>query len=149
MHCEISAPWSNIADNAASTGANSSLTLAEIQKAERERRAEQYRLELAQQQTQALLDQQQQKDAVLKWKLKPQNQAKSLAEIQAEESKARQTVQQITAVNVSSPLLNAWDFYVLNPFSPFRLFRTGGGPAKAAEREKGGKMVINVDLDVG
>lgn len=96
----ITAPWSNLTENAASTAANSSLTLAEIQKAERERRAEQYRIELAQQQTQALLEQQQQKDAVLKWKLKPQNQAKSLAEIQAEESKARQTIQQTTAVNV-------------------------------------------------
>lgn len=98
----FTAPWSNIAENAASTAANTSLTLAEIQKAERERRAEQYRLELAQQQTQALLEQQQQqKEAVLKWKLKPQNQAKSLAEIQAEESKARQTIQQISAANVS------------------------------------------------
>lgn len=96
----ILAPWSNLTEGAASTAANSSLTLAEIQKAERERRAEQYRLELAQQQTQALLEQQQQKEAVLKWKLKPQNQAKSLAEIQAEESKARQTIQQTTAVNV-------------------------------------------------
>lgn len=96
----FSAPWSNISENAASIAANSSLTLAEIQKAERERRAEQYRLELAQQQTQALLEQQQQKEAVLKWKLKPQNQTKSLAEIQAEESKARQTIQQTTAVNV-------------------------------------------------
>lgn len=101
----ILAPWSNLAENAASTAANSSLTLAEIQKAERERRAEQYRLNLiAQQQNQALLEQQQQKDAVLKWKLKPQNQAKSLAEIQAEESKARQTIQQTTAVNVSAHL---------------------------------------------
>lgn len=89
-----------MAENAASTAANSSLTLAEIQKAEREQRAEQYRIELAQQQTQALLEQQQQKDAVLKWKLKPQNQTKSLAEIQAEESRARQTIQQTTAVNV-------------------------------------------------
>lgn len=89
-----------MAESAASTAANSSLTLAEIQKAERERRAEQYRLELAQQQTQALLEQQQQKENVLKWKLKPQNLTKSLAEIQAEESKARQTIQQTTAVNV-------------------------------------------------
>lgn len=97
-----SAPWSNIAENAASTAANTSLTLAEIQKAERERRAEQYRIELAQQQTQSILEQQQQKEAVLKWKLKPpQNQAKSLAEIQAEESKARQTIQQISAANVN------------------------------------------------
>lgn len=97
------APWSNIAENAASTAANTSLTLAEIQKAERERRAEQYRTELAQQQTQSLLDQQQQqKEAVLKWKVKPpQNQAKSLAEIQAEESKARQTIQQNSAANVN------------------------------------------------
>lgn len=78
--------------------------MTEIQKAERERRAEQYRIELAQQQTQALMEQQQQKEAVPKWKLKPQNQTKSLAEIQAEESKARQTIQQTTAVNVSAAL---------------------------------------------
>lgn len=96
-----SAPWSNITENAASAAANTSLTLAEIQKAERERRSEQYRLELAQQQSQAIMEQQHQKEAVLKWKLKPQNQAKSLAEIQAEESKARQTIQQISAQNVS------------------------------------------------
>lgn len=75
--------------------------MTEIQKAERERRAELYRLEQAQQQTQALLDQQQQKESVLKWKLKPQNQTKSLAEIQAEESKARQSNLQIVAANVS------------------------------------------------
>lgn len=82
------------------------MTLAEIQKAERERRAEMYRLEQAQQQNQAIIEQQQQKE-VLKWKLKPQqNQAKSLAEIQAEESKARQTIQQITAANVSEFILN-------------------------------------------
>lgn len=108
LHVPLSAPWSNITENAASTAANTSLTLAEIQKAERERRSEQYRLELAQQQTQAILDQQQQKEAVLKWKLKPQNQAaKSLAEIQAEESKARQTIQQISAQNVSKWLIRA------------------------------------------
>lgn len=77
------------------------MTLAEIQKSERERRSEMFRLEQAQQQTQALLDQQKQVDSVLKWNMKPQNQAKSLAEIQAEESKARQTIQQISAANVS------------------------------------------------
>lgn len=65
--------------------------MTEIQKAERERRAELFRLEQAQQQTQAILEQQQQKESVLNWKLKPQNQTKSLAEIQAEESKARQS----------------------------------------------------------
>lgn len=91
----IIAPWSNITENAASNAATSSLTLTEIQKLERERRSELYRLEQAQQQAQALLEQQQ-KESVLKWKLKPQNQTKSLAEIQAEESKARQTnIQQI------------------------------------------------------
>lgn len=97
------APWSNLAEvGGSNTNSSQPLTLAEIQKAERERRSEIYRLEQAQQQTQALLDQQQQKDAVLKWKLKPQNQAKSLAEIQAEESKARQSIQQITT-NVRKP----------------------------------------------
>lgn len=76
--------------------------MAEIQKAERERRSELYRLEQAQQQTQAMLEQQQQKDSVLKWKLNPQSQAKSFAEIQAEESKARQqTTQLIMSANVS------------------------------------------------
>lgn len=94
------APWSNISDNATANPTSSPLTLAEIQKAEREHRSEMYRLEQAQQQTQALLDQQKQTESVLKWKLKPQNQTKSLAEIQAEESKARQTIQQISAANV-------------------------------------------------
>lgn len=97
----FSAPWSNISENASSQATTASLTLAEIQKAERERRSELYRLEQAQQQSQAIIEQQQQKE-VLKWKLKPQqSQAKSLAEIQAEESKARQTIQQISAANVS------------------------------------------------
>lgn len=97
----FSAPWSNISENASSQATTAALTLAEIQKAERERRSELYRLEQAQQQSQAIIEQQQQKE-VLKWKLKPQqNQAKSLAEIQAEESKARQTIQQISAANVS------------------------------------------------
>lgn len=97
----FSAPWSNLAESAASSVTNSALTLAEIQKAERERRAELFRLEQANQQSQAIMDQQQQKESVLKWKLKPQNQAKSLAEIQAEESKARQTIQQLSAASVS------------------------------------------------
>lgn len=98
----FSAPWSNLAESAASNVTNSALTLAEIQKAERERRAELFRLEQANQQSQAIVDQQQQqKESVLKWKLKPQNQAKSLAEIQAEESKARQTIQQLSAASVS------------------------------------------------
>ncbi|XP_031629871.1 GIGYF family protein CG11148 isoform X2 [Contarinia nasturtii] len=95
------APWSNITDNASTMASASPLTLAEIQKAERERRSELYRIEQAQQQNQAIMEQQQQKE-VLKWKLKPQqNQAKSLAEIQAEESKARQTIQQISAANAA------------------------------------------------
>lgn len=100
------APWSNIGDVAATNIVNRQpLNFAEIQKAERERRAESYRMEqsLREQQTQAILEQQQQKDAVLKWKLKPQaNQTKSLTEIQAEESKARQSnIQQVSTTNVS------------------------------------------------
>lgn len=90
-----------MAENSAVNTSTSALTLGEIQKAERERRSELFRIEQANQQTQALLDQQQQKESVLKWKLKPQNQAKSLAEIQAEESKARQTIQQLSAASVS------------------------------------------------
>lgn len=101
------APWSNLGDVAATNVVTSPLNFAEIQKAERERRAELYRMEqsLREQQTQAILEQQQQKDAVLKWKLKPQaNQIKSLAEIQAEESKARQSnFQQVSTTNVSFP----------------------------------------------
>lgn len=97
----ISAPWSNLNENAAANPSNSALTMAEIQKAERERRSEMFRLEQANQQSQAMLEQQQQKDSPLKWKLKPQaNLAKSLAEIQAEESKAR-TIQQLSAASVS------------------------------------------------
>lgn len=100
----FSAPWSNITDNAATTINSNQLSLAEIQKLERERRSEQYRLEQAQQQSQALLlEQQQQKESVPKWKLSPQqNHTKSLAEIQAEESRARQTIQQISAANAVS-----------------------------------------------
>lgn len=64
-------------------------------------------MEQAQQQTQAILEQQNKQDNVLKWKLKPQNQTKSLAEIQAEEAKQRQTIQ-LSMANVS-------DFF---PFSP-------------------------------
>lgn len=100
----FSAPWSNLAENPATNTTTSALTMAEIQKAERERRSELFRLEQANQQSQALLDQQQQKESVLKWKLKPQNQTKSLAEIQAEESKARQTTQQLSAATVSIQL---------------------------------------------
>lgn len=95
------APWSNITENSSVNATNTPLTLTEIQKAERERRSELYRLEQAQQQNQALLDQQQHKESVLKWKLNPQNQAKSLAEIQAEESKARQQTTLLIAANVS------------------------------------------------
>lgn len=99
------APWSNIGDVGATNVVTSPLNFAEIQKAERERRAESYRMEqsLREQQTQAILEQQQQKDAVLKWKLKPQaNQTKSLTEIQAEESKARQSnIQQVSTTSVS------------------------------------------------
>lgn len=102
------APWSNIGDVAATSVDSSPLNFAEIQKAERERRAEQFRMEqsLREQQSQAILEQQQQKDAVPKWKLKPQaNQIKSLAEIQAEESKARQSnIQQISTTNVRATL---------------------------------------------
>lgn len=99
----VIAPWSNITESAAATINSNQLSLAEIQKLERERRSEQYRLEQAQQQSQALiLEQQQQKETVPKWKLSPQNQTKSLAEIQAEESRARQTIQQISAANAVS-----------------------------------------------
>lgn len=106
------APWSNITENASANPSNTPLTLTEIQKAERERRAELYRLEQAQQQNQAILDQQQHKESVLKWKLNPQNQAKSLTEIQAEESKARQQTTLLIAANVSVSLL-------LNLFNSF------------------------------
>lgn len=95
------APWSNIKEIASANALNTPLTLTEIQKAERERRSEMYRLEQAQQQNQTLLDQQQHKESVLKWKLNPQNQAKSLTEIQAEESKARQQTTLLIAANVS------------------------------------------------
>lgn len=89
------APWSAFATGSATSSGSPSL--AEIQRTERERRAEQFRVEQAireQQQSHAMLEQQQQKDSVLKWNLKPQNQIKSLAEIQAEESKARQVIEQ-------------------------------------------------------
>lgn len=85
------APWLEMST---ANVANSPLNLAEIQKAERERRNELSRMEqaLREQQNQANLEEQQQKEAALKWKVKQQaNQIKSLAEIQAEESKARQT----------------------------------------------------------
>lgn len=88
------APWSSFTTGS-STGVSSSPSLAEIQRIERERRAEQMRIEQAireQQQSHALLEQQQQKDSILKWNLKPQSHIKSLAEIQAEESKARQAI---------------------------------------------------------
>lgn len=99
---------SNLTETVGQNASTSPLTLAEIQKAERERRSEMYRLEQAQQQTQAILEQQNKQDNVLKWKLKPQNQTKSLAEIQAEEAKQRQTIQ-LSMANVS-------DFF---PFSHF------------------------------
>lgn len=107
------APWSNIGDVATTNVTSSSLNFADIQKAERERRAEMYRMEqsLREQQTQAILEQQQQqKENVLKWKLKPQsNQIKSLAEIQAEESKARQSnIQQVASSNVSAFRFQFW-----------------------------------------
>lgn len=90
------------------------MSLAEIQKLERERRAEQCRLEQAQQQqqqqTQTMIEQQQ-KESVLKWKLSPQSHTKSLAEIQAEESRARQTIQQISAANAVSICVFSFRLY--------------------------------------
>lgn len=96
------APWSNITENASATTNTQQLSLAEIQKLERERRSEQYRLEQAQQQANQVIIDQQQKESVLKWKLSPQNHTKSLTEIQAEESRARQSIQQISAANAVS-----------------------------------------------
>lgn len=138
------APWSNISDVAMTNVVNSPLNFAEIQKAERERRAESYRMEqsLREQQTQAILEQQQQKDAIPKWKLKPQaNQIKSLAEIQAEESKAKQSnIQQISTTNVSllCQLLS-------NQFDKLVVFVSD--PDEIAECEKGREMVVGFAMD--
>ncbi len=92
------APWSI---NPVAQVAKPSLSLAEIQKAERERRAEQSRIEQMirdQQQTQSLLESRQQKEATQKWNLQPHS-VKSLAEIQAEESVKRQSISDQIALN--------------------------------------------------
>lgn len=92
------APWSI---NPVAQVAKPSLSLAEIQKAERERRAEQSRIEQLireQQQTQSLLESRQQKESAQKWNLQPHS-VKSLAEIQAEESVKRQTISDQIALN--------------------------------------------------
>lgn len=92
------APWSI---NPVAQVAKPSLSLAEIQKAERERRAEQSRIEQMireQQQTQNLLESRQQKESTQKWNLQPHS-VKSLAEIQAEESVKRQSISDQIALN--------------------------------------------------
>lgn len=100
------APWSI---NPVAQVVKPSLSLAEIQKAERERRAEQSRIEQLireQQQTQNLIESRQQKESTQKWNLQPHS-VKSLAEIQAEESVKRQSISDQIALNSIAAAANA------------------------------------------
>ncbi|XP_055585419.1 GIGYF family protein Gyf [Uranotaenia lowii] len=103
------APWSATAAETANVGGPS---LAEIQKAERERRAVLARQEQTlreQQQQHELLELQSQLDSKLKWNpqnLVPQN-IKSLAEIQAEEAAAAERTREKNAATITAAAIAA------------------------------------------
>lgn len=99
------APWSNRA-----TVGQTGPSLAEIEKAERQQRAEQMRIEQemrAQREQQQLFEMQQKQESILKWNAQNilPTAVKSLAEIQAEEH-AKQTAveKELAAQNVSDLL---------------------------------------------
>lgn len=87
------APWTLPSAKVAALD-NPVLSLSEIQKAERERRLEQDRVEqkIREEQQIASMIEQRKKESLSGWNVKQPNKIKSLPEIQAEESKARQTV---------------------------------------------------------